>query len=80
MEESFSVGACFLTSINDALQELFQLDYYSNQSNLKYRETKNHWELGMAQLNDIYHDAANSHDTETSMILFTFNTKSLTQQ
>ena len=31
----------------------------------------------VSHLNDIYHDAANSHDTATSMILFTFNTKSL---
>ena len=30
-----------------------------------------------SQLNDIYHDAANSYDTATSMIFFTFNTKSL---
>ena len=31
----------------------------------------------MSQLNDNYHNAANSHDTATSMILFTFNTKKL---
>ena len=30
-----------------------------------------------SQLNNIYRDAANSHVTATSMILFTFNTKSL---
>ena len=38
---------------------------------------RNQLNVYYAHLNDIYHDAANSHDTATSMILFTFNTKSL---
>ena len=33
--------------------------------------------ISSSQLNDNYHDAANSQDTATSMILFAFNTKSL---